>query len=230
MKKLIAVIAAIIFAITDVFAGTIFEVTDSTTSINVPFKSTQRIVAPLGAETTPSFTFTGNRADGTNGTGMWSDSAGKLWFTAGAGAMVLDYTGVLPWPVMRMVDRGSAAYPTITITDGMAGLFSPAARKLAVSIYQSESMRWIEDEVLIATTTAQGVRFSVNGVINSMTGGFKFPDGTTQTTAAGAPYTGCADHGALSSAPGSPTECARYYNTTTKQMYMWNGISWVILG
>jgi len=36
-------------------------------------------------------------------------------------------------------------------------------------------------------TTSPGQRLSVNGLIESKSGGFKFPDGTTQTTAGGAP-------------------------------------------
>jgi hypothetical protein len=37
--------------------------------------------------------------------------------------------------------------------------------------------------VLVGTTTDNGARFQVNGVVNSTSGGFKFPDGTTQSSA-----------------------------------------------
>lgn len=70
-------------------------------------------------------------------------------------------------------------------------------------------------------TTAPGQKLSVAGIVESTTGGFKFPDGTTQTTAGGGsglfPVTACASGQALTwngtsavcttSPPHTPAQC-----------------------
>lgn len=104
--------------------------------------------------------------------------------------------------------------------------FSGGAQRL---LELNQTRAYSYKPVLIGTTTMNSSFLRANGAIESISGGFVFPDSTVQTTAA-QPYSGCEDHGALSSAPSSPNECDRYYDTGTNQMMMWNGTVWVILG
>jgi hypothetical protein len=83
---------------------------------------------------------------------------------------------------------GSAASPAIRGTDPNTGIFFPAADTVAISEGGVESVRFDSSgNALFGTTTnTNGSRIVSNGVIESTTGGVRFPDGSTQTTAAGA--------------------------------------------
>jgi hypothetical protein len=83
---------------------------------------------------------------------------------------------------------GSAATPAIRGTDANTGIFFPAADTVAISEGGVESVRFDSNgnSLFGTTTNTNNSRVVSNGVVESTTGGFRFPDGTTQTTAAGA--------------------------------------------
>lgn len=71
--------------------------------------------------------------------------------------------------------------------------------------------------------------FTVQGVVES-TAGFKFPDGTVQTTAAGA-GSNVFDSIVLTpraSPPASPAVGTIYMDSTTNQARWWNGSAWIV--
>ncbi len=82
---------------------------------------------------------------------------------------------------------GSAATPAIRGTDTNTGIFFPAADTIAFAEGSAEIARFDSSgNALFGTTTnTNNSRIVSNGVIESTTGGVRFPDGTTQTTAAG---------------------------------------------
>jgi hypothetical protein len=86
---------------------------------------------------------------------------------------------------------GSAASPAIRGTDANTGIFFPAADTVAISEGGVESVRFDSNgnSLFGTTTNTNNSRVVSNGVVESTTGGFRFPDGTTQTTAATAPTT-----------------------------------------
>lgn len=81
---------------------------------------------------------------------------------------------------------GSAATPAIRGTDANTGIFFPAADTVAISEGGVESVRFDSNgnSLFGTTTNTNSSRIVSNGVIESTTGGVRFPDGTTQTTAA----------------------------------------------
>lgn len=90
------------------------------------------------------------------------------------------------------VPVGSASAPAIYPTgDTNTGIFFPAADTIAFTEGGAEAARFDSSgNALFGTTTnANNSRIVSNGVVQSTTGGFRFPDGTTQTTAAVAPTT-----------------------------------------
>ena len=85
------------------------------------------------------------------------------------------------------VPLGSAGAPSYSfVGDLNTGIFSPVADTISFSTFGVERMR-IDNMGLVGIgTTTPGQRLTVAGVIHSTTGGFMFPDGTTQITAGGA--------------------------------------------
>jgi hypothetical protein len=81
---------------------------------------------------------------------------------------------------------GSAATPAIRGTDTNTGIFFPAADTIAFSEGGVEVMRIDNAGNVGIGTTSPGQKLVATGTIESTSGGFKFPDGTTQTTAASA--------------------------------------------
>jgi hypothetical protein len=79
---------------------------------------------------------------------------------------------------------GSAAIPAIRGTDANTGIFFPAADTIAFSEGGVEAMRIDSAGNVGIGTTSPGQKLVAAGTIESTSGGFKFPDGTTQTTAA----------------------------------------------
>ena len=80
---------------------------------------------------------------------------------------------------------GSAATPAIRGTDSNTGIFFPAADTIGFSEGGVESARFDSSgNLLVGTTTnTNSSKVVAAGVIESTTGGVRFPDGTTQTTA-----------------------------------------------
>ncbi len=83
-------------------------------------------------------------------------------------------------------------------------------------------------------TLTPSAKLQVNGQIFSSSGGIKFPDGTTQTTAVGSAYTACDWSGWNITPPPTPTwpvtcktciftSCEEYYNLTTTSAYCSGG-------
>ncbi len=68
---------------------------------------------------------------------------------------------------------------------------------------ENNLMTWKLDGKVGIGTEAPGQKLSVNGTVESLSGGFKFPDGTVQTTAA---TSSSADGHSLDAADGSPTD------------------------
>ncbi len=71
--------------------------------------------------------------------------------------------------------------------------------------------------------------FTVQGVVES-TAGFKFPDGSIQTTAAGS-TSNVFDSIVLTpraTAPASPVQGTIYINSVSKQAYWWDGSQWLV--
>jgi hypothetical protein len=72
-----------------------------------------------------------------------------------------------------------------TWTDGANGTYlSFATEPIGASTIAAERMRIAADGKVGIGTTAPGQLLSVGGVVESLSGGFKFPDGTVQTSAA----------------------------------------------
>jgi hypothetical protein len=80
---------------------------------------------------------------------------------------------------------GSAATPAIRGTDTNTGIFFPAADTIGFSEGGVESARFDSSgNLLVGTTTnTNSSKVVAAGVIESTSGGVRFPDGTTQTTA-----------------------------------------------
>ena len=81
---------------------------------------------------------------------------------------------------------GSATTPAIRGTDANTGIFFPAADTIAFSEGGVEVMRVDSSGNVGIGTTTPGQKLVVAGTVESTSGGFKFPDGTTQTSAASA--------------------------------------------
>lgn len=82
---------------------------------------------------------------------------------------------------------GSASAPGFApIGDSNTGLFSPSADALALATAGSERFRIDSSGNVGIGTTSPGQKLTVAGTIESTSGGIKFPDGTTQTTAVSA--------------------------------------------
>lgn len=81
---------------------------------------------------------------------------------------------------------GSATTPAIRGTDANTGIFFPAADTIAFSEGGVEAMRIDSAANVGIGTSSPGQKLTVAGTVESTSGGFKFPDGTTQSTAASA--------------------------------------------
>jgi len=85
------------------------------------------------------------------------------------------------------VPLGSIGAPSYSfVGDLNTGIFSPIADTIAFTTSGVERMRIDHTGFVGIGTTTPGQRLTVEGVIHSRTGGFMFPDGTTQITAGGA--------------------------------------------
>ena len=85
------------------------------------------------------------------------------------------------------VPLGSIGAPSYSfVGDLNTGFFSPVADTIGFSTFGVERMRIDNTGFVGIGTTTPGQRLTVAGVIHSTTGGFMFPDGTTQITAGGA--------------------------------------------
>lgn len=83
---------------------------------------------------------------------------------------------------------GSAATPAVRGSDTNTGIFFPGADRIGFAEGGSQVGEFdANGNFLVGTTTnTNNSRIVANGVIESTSGGVRFPDGSTQTTAAGA--------------------------------------------
>jgi hypothetical protein len=181
--------------------------------------SATSIANALGAVSAPSYTFAGD----TN-TGMWSPAADTIAFSeGGVEAMRIDSSGNVgigtSSPGARLqinsqdgfrfdVEAGAAS--TMRFGSAFAGESTGAlawVRSAGAMTFSSgatgsaltERMRIDPSGNIGIGTTSPGQRLTVAGVIESTTGGVRFPDGTTQTTAAsGGPTLSAIASGSLS--------------------------------
>ena len=80
---------------------------------------------------------------------------------------------------------GTVSAPSYTFTgDTNTGVFSPGADTLAFVEGGTEVMRITSTGNVGIGTTSPGQKLTVAGTVESTSGGFKFPDGSTQTAAA----------------------------------------------
>lgn len=80
---------------------------------------------------------------------------------------------------------GTVSAPSYTFTDDTnTGVFSPGADTLAFVEGGAEVMRITSTGNVGIGTTSPGQKLTVAGTVESTSGGFKFPDGSTQTAAA----------------------------------------------
>lgn len=121
------------------------------------------------------------------------------------------------------------------LPDGVLG-HDPMGRFLRFQVGGVNSMSIGRYGVQIGTyTLAQdGVTNStltVAGTIESLSGGFKFPDGTIQTTAATGPSSNTFDYIVLTprlTPPSNPVPGTVYISSATKQGYWWDGSQWLV--
>lgn len=113
------------------------------------------------------------------------------WMSAGQFTQVFKVTDntsdlfVVTRGGQAQITTGTAALPGYAyVNDINTGTFTPAADTWSVATNGTERIRiGSTGNIGIATTTA-GYPLTVAGTIFSSSGGFRFPDGTTQTTAA----------------------------------------------
>lgn len=249
MKKFLLAVISCLFSVV-AHAGTIMEITDTTATFRIPVVSTDVMTATKFKASGGSnasaiayghkdYTNTGIRFHDPEFRSIVFVSNGADQFKVGPNLVEMMGTSIF------ILYKGNPGVPTMTWAGDLAtgwynySLYQGGGTPLGQVAFMSngtEVFRFGKTEqkfytpILVGTTTASaGIVIRSSGTIEAMAGGFKFPDGTVQTTAAVAP-TGCLDHGPLSSAPSSPAPCDRYYNTGSNQMYMWNGTEWVILG
>lgn len=124
----------------------------------------------------PSFSFNGDP-----NTGMFTPGADQVALTTGGTARLTvttaQFTGTLPW----RGQNGTAAAPAISASgDTNTGIYFPAADSIGFVEGGAEVMRITSAGYVGIGTTTPGSKLAVNGVIESTSGGIKFPDGTTQ--------------------------------------------------
>ena len=249
MKKIIAALF-VVLAASNVSGGDFFAVSESTVQINVPVVvnstvTAGRFLAP-GGNSNPFIAY-GHRDYSNVGIRFHDPEFRSIVFVVNGadqfkvGPNLVEMLGTSVF----IAYKANPGVPTFTWAGDLAtgyynyglyvggatpkGQVSFMADGVEVTRTGKTSQKFFTPVLVGTTTESAGIVIRSSGTIESMSGGFKFPDGTTQTTA----FVGssaCTDHGPLSSAPASPTECARYFNTVTKQFYGWNGSSWVILG
>lgn len=84
-----------------------------------------------------------------------------------------------------VVGAGTTSAPSYSTTgDTNTGLYFPAADTIAVATSAVERMRIDSSGNVGIGTSSPGQKLTVAGTVESTSGGFKFPDGTTQSSAA----------------------------------------------
>ncbi len=107
-----------------------------------------------------------------------------------------------------MKKLGLFLLPIFFAVSGQAALTSGRVVKASSGTTITDSI--IRDNgsaVAIGTDTVTGATLTVNGVIKSLTGGFVFPDGSTQTVS-GTPFTGTANRFMVTSSGGAEATTA----------------------
>lgn len=89
--------------------------------------------------------------------------------------------------VNRRISR-ILTYAAGTAVNNRGGVLSFQTKQDGITGYPVERLRITDAGNVGIGTSAPGSKLSVSGRVESMSGGFKFPDGTTQTTAASSPW------------------------------------------
>lgn len=174
-----------------------------------------------------------------NGTAMWSVGRNGLGVGQITGNAVhrkdADDTRITP-SIETELNHDGVTWIDNRMPDGTLG-HDPTGRFLRFQVGGNNTLSVGKFGVQIGTYTKSqdGVAHStltVQGRIESLDGGFKFPDGTVQTSAAQSQSTTPTfDYIVLTpraTAPASPVEGTLYINSVTKQAYWWDGVQWVV--
>lgn len=212
-----------------------------TGKLNLPASTTSAAPVNIGSGTAPSSPVSGDVWIGSSGLQYRQDTVTQTVALLGAsqtftGAVV--FSGNLTAQATVNLGSGSG---TITNQLGYGATTSGNTKTVGIGtggLSGSTTNITIGSQYGTSITSYGSIShtgtFTAGGLIESTTGGFKFPDGTIQTTAGGGGGGGSGTYYVSSSAPGSPASGDRWLDTDTGIEYTYfsdgNTNQWVELG